>query len=653
MIEISGEISSSEHKAALYIAQEFEALWPGISSSLKSEAHIKIAANVNISGYRVADIDIVITGYFSEPKPFVCTRQANLKSPQKSLYKQKVFVDNFIITVEVKDHDEKGIQISGDKVKVKYPDGVWKSATDQNINQVHSLSPYIKDRNIKDVFVYRVLCLQGSSSIYDDIAATVFSGFCGADFFSALIQPYEVRLGALGPTVSSGAGRDLRSCLDLSIYTPIAPSGLDRKKMDRLSKHAAENADLANNYGEEMLCLRGYGGTGKTAVLLQTAYSAAVQESKRTLFLTYNHALASDVARVMALMNVSSSDDGGGIRVTTVMRHLYSWFRRLEIIDSSHDPAAAGAYETLCKKALEFIEQEAITLDDVAAVTQSDPDLYDYDAVVIDEAQDWPQEEADLIKVLYGSQNIRLADGIDQMLRGGKRTDWFKGMPKSTYRVKSLSRGLRMKKNLAVFANDLSEEVGLNWSVSPNEKAGGGSVYILKNPYKDYKDLHATLLSESEHHGNKAIDALFCVPSSAVYKSGESSKSYLSDEFLDRGLFVWDGVDPITRKDFPRDLSQHRIVQYQSCRGLEGWFVVLDAFDEAWDQAFESVQGLEVLPYEDKEVVLRNKAWHKLLIALTRPIDTLVITLSDIDSEASETILTIAKKNQSFVTILD
>ena len=69
------------------------------------------------------------------------------------------------------------------------------------------------------------------------------------------------------------------------------------------------------------------------------------------------------------------------------------------------------------------------------------------------------------------------------------------------------------------------------------------------------------------------------------------------------GYSVWDGVDPDTRHSFPKNIEQLRVVQYESCRGLEGWTVVNLSFDEFYNvkrnRNYMSESDMELSKYSD------------------------------------------------------
>ena len=73
-----------------------------------------------------------------------------------------------------------------------------------------------------------------------------------------------------------------------------------------------------------------------------------------------------------------------------------------------------------------------------------------------------------------------------------------------------------------------------------------------------------------------------------------------------------------------------------------------------WEEClkYRKLEGLseeDGMAFKNIDQVAFDYAWQRMMISLTRPIDTLVITLNDLNSEFSKTILKIAKSNLDFV----
>lgn len=651
MIEIVGVEGSHEHRVALAVRDCLVAQWPGILDSPSTDELVRIAPNAKLSGYPVSDIDLVIGAVFNRPRYFVIRKPIKDREG-KNVVGVKAKVNNYLAVLEVKGQEWSKVSISGDEVNVSYKEG-WKSATDQNVKQVHALSRYFQDQHL-DPWVYRCLVLDGIDAlpsvagVAQPRAGAVVHGFTAGDLLAAMVGVNGISSARGEFYVSSGDRDMLRKALDAPVFQAIVPSRLDRQRMDRISSRRPEAVRLAELLGSKRVHVRGHGGTGKTVLLLQAAHEAYQRHGKRCIVLTYNVALAGDTTRLLALLGVPSTSDGGGIEVRTAMSFVAAWLKQLGTLapDSS-----LATYQRDCQECVELLQAGAVSRADIETVLASDPDAFDFDAILVDEAQDWPQSEADLLSIIYGGSKIALADGPGQLLRG-RATNWNKLLDRDVAREdRSLTRCLRMKRNLGIFANSVAQLAGLNWEVEPNDEAGGGRVIIISGSYADRPELVGQLVDEARAAKNEPIDFLHCVPPSDVSTTGERRHSRLSRALSGLGYETWDGVDEAVRRDFPRSLRQLRIVQYESSRGLEGWTTVLERVDEAWSQKYE--QGLASAEASgataDPERSAALAAWRWTMIALTRSMDTLVLVLADKNSLASGVFAEAARSHPDFV----
>lgn len=653
MIEIVGVEGSSEYRAALLVRDALESSWPGVSTSPVEEDDIKIAVSAKISGYKVQDIDIVLAGVLSRARQARATRVIR-SSAGNRLNTRPLLVESFVVAIEVKEQDERGVTVNDDQIQVRYSRSgkiEVKSATDQNVAQMHVLKAYFSDQRA-EVFVRRCLVFPSLGNI--TAPSAVASVFNGHQLISAIASPSPVLERNGQGVLSAGNRQAVERVLASPLFRPMVPTRLDRERMDRLAAKSAEVDDLVAKLGTGTVFLRGYGGTGKTVLLLQTAWKLFKSEGKRTLMLTYNNALAADMRRLMTLMAIPSSPEDGGIEIVTVMSFLYKWFAQLHILDEEELDFAR--YPELCKTAVEMIESGAVTQEDIERFIANEPDKFDFDQLFVDEGQDWPQGETSLLKALYSPRRLCVADGIDQLIRG-QRADWRTGLPRDERKTKGLTTCLRLKRNLSLFAADVARATGMGWEAKANPVAGGGRLLVLCKPYDACQELHEQLVRELRDDGNAPIDMLFCVPPDRVRRDGESTRSEMAVLLENWGHAAWDGVDLVARKDFARSTEQVRIVQYASCRGLEGWTVVLDGFDDflEWASNQKKARGLseeERDGFVNLETAAKREAWRWGMIALTRPIDTLVVRLSDSESPFGRQVIEIAKQHEDFVQLL-
>lgn len=655
MIEIIGIPGSHEHQVAMAIKEALVAQWPGIETSPPAQELVKIAANAKLAGYQVSDVDVVVAGLFYRPRHFVVRKPIKEKDGRPALG-AKARVQNFVCAIEVKGQDGDGVSVNGDEVNVRYK-GEWKSATDQNVKQVHALKAYFEHQHL-DLYVYRCLVLDGinqlprvSNAVRPE-AGAVSSGFTAGELLASMAGVNGIGKWNGEHVVSSGRNEVIAKVLDAPLFRQVTPTRLDRARMDRIASRRDEADEIAGLLGKQRVHIRGHGGTGKTVLMMQSAHRAYELHGRRCLVLTYNMALAGDIKRLLFLLGVPGSYEGGGVEVRTAMSFVYAWLGKLGL-----NPArdSFDQYEDHCAECLGMIEAGAITREEISRVIDDDPESFAFDAFIVDEGQDWPQPEARLLAALYGGEKVAIADGREQLLRG-RPTDWSRtlsvGQPSEE---RSLTRCLRMKRNLGIFANSVARLAGLNWQIEPNDEAAGGKVIVLVGSYADDDALLARLLREAREGGNQEVDFLHCVPPSNVIERDGARASKLGTALVARGHSIWDGVDEVTRRDFPRSPDLFRVLQYDSARGLEGWTTVLEHFDDAWDYKRRDWQAQHARGDNhvagDPQRAASLAAWRWCMIALTRPMDTLVMTLRDKSSTTSELVLKAARENPDFAEV--
>jgi len=208
-----------------------------------------------------------------------------------------------------------------------------------------------------------------------------------------------------------------------------------------------------------------------------------------------------------------------------------------------------------------------------------------------------------------------------------------------------------MKANLARFANNLAQEIGLSaWSIEENIDAGGGKIIIVEGDYSNAQNLHASLIESARTAGNSPVDLLTCVPPSMAENIGPKHHSITSELFQKWNYQTWDGVSEDLRRSYPISIEQLRIIQYESCRGLEGWIVFNLGLDNFYDYKIltwkQTANPMAIA--EDSQLGQRFAArW--LMIPCTRAIDTLVININNSTSPLGCILKLIAERCSDFV----
>ena len=232
--------------------------------------------------------------------------------------------------------------------------------------------------------------------------------------------------------------------------------------------------------------------------------------------------------------------------------------------------------------------------------------------------------------------------------------NWREKIDRKRTQVVPLRQILRLKTNLAVFVKIFARHIGLEyWEVEPYEEVHGGRVIIIEGAYAKDRRIHDEILDTNKSDGNKPVDMLFCVPPDFVPEKSEKRRySIVGEKFQEWGFKIWDGVAPDIREYYPTDPEQLRIVQYDSCRGLEGWIVVNFEFDKFYDYkiaTFETSADEEADTFFDKEQAVGEYVAQWLMIPLTRAMDTLVIQVTSKDHFVTKALRRTANLCQDFV----
>jgi hypothetical protein len=518
-----------------------------------------------------------------------------------------------------------------------------KSATDQAMDQMNALRGYASRMAHVHPFIVHLVAFENlSNTALPQRPHNIIAG--DQSFASILTAICEIKAPWTSggrPTLSCCSDEIAQRVAELPIFKPIQPTALDRKRMERLGASSPQIQKIEAQVGTAQLVLRGHGGTGKTTILLQLAKRAYDEQAARSLILTYNRALAADIRRLMTLAAVPTSDEEGGVRVETVVSFVNRVCRQLGIFDDEDDPLEG--YEQRAGDLAALLQDGDITPDDIANLVAKHTDEFRYDHVMIDEGQDWPAAEISIMRALYGAERLVIADGIDQFVREAV-ADWRAGVPNS--RVVRLRECLRMKTNLARFANAIANELGApGWEVQPSKEAVGGRVIVIEGRFEDEIDLHLELMKSLQAAGNEPIDCLYCVPHELVHRDDAGERvSAIAAMLRANNQPCWDGASADVRRDIPRDIKAVRVVQYHSCRGLEGWTVVAAALDEFWEHQVKGYSpGTREEPIGDHEAALRHAArW--IMIPLSRAMDTLVVHINSKDTSVGRALHNVARR---------
>ena len=651
-IEIVNKIKDSKTRECI-AANELKDLLAN-SFSPQVNGSIAIAYSLTLCGQDPRDVDLLMWGKLDN---YVLNEYY---TNDVHYSKKDLVVDSFCIAIELKEHSSNDIILNNTHIHVRYK-GEWKDATDQNENQRYSVKNYLFDEIGYSPYITNFLWMKSlnirqlSDLLQGNKIAVLSNTFRFQDIVKILIlqgqsvfylkeeQRYHTNIGLLPG--------DFFDDIKKKIFSDRTISELTRKKIETLQQLKIENKLQNLNIGNNLTIFKGRAGTGKTFKLIQSALHLANPDTgQRCLLLTYNHALVSDIRRLLHFMDIPDGIDNYTVQIKT----LHSFFMQLmNTLDISTSKIQGKQFETQYQLALNdllFTVKDLMDKQDLKKLKDDYRLAIDWDYILIDEAQDWSESEKDILFKIYGEEHIIVADGVDQFMRSNQHLTWNNGHETITFEKTSM----RQKANLASFVESLAHEMGIKWEVKPNKDENwcGGKVIIRKH-YSD--KLHKKLLANCQENDGDGYDMLFLVPyqmkPTAETKDSEIMKIDIP-KWKDAGISLFDGTDEKIRKVYSTNPDECRLYQYESCRGLEGWVTVCLNFDilvENKMNEFKDMDFSDSIVLESHEEQLRKYVYKWALMPLTRPIDTLVITLRNPDSEIGKLIKKVAESCRDFV----
>ncbi len=360
MLQLLGSQEGREAEAGRALRDIILASWPWVETDAR--VSVSIVAGVKCHGQKRRDIDLVLLATFDEPIRF--TPFLDISSGSGAAFRPKeAFIDSLCVVIEVKEHDATGIRFVGSgRVDVRYfraGSAVWSSASDQNEEQKYSLKNYLEHNGIAAPHIGNLIWLR--NLLNKDMPPRPHNMLGGNStwelFVNVLFQldrTHRPEIGWLLASRRAGAAGSFRAATDLLTRT-LQPTGLDRVRMDRISK-AAVREQWMNMLGEKQVILRGRGGCGKTMLLLQLAWRLYETQNRRVLILTYNRALAADLRRMLTLLGVPDDVGTRNIQVQTVYSFFHAVLRGLGHISGMEDDFLLR-YEAVKNEALAMLMQ--------------------------------------------------------------------------------------------------------------------------------------------------------------------------------------------------------------------------------------------------------------------------------------------------------
>lgn len=650
-VRVIGENDNTdEYQAAEYMRQVLSDTIPG-----NAEGEIILYPSAYISGQNVKDIDLLMIGQLEN-----CEVRCDFTSVENEPINDNVKIDSFCVAIELKSHGVNAIMRQGTDWYVKYPSrdhNVTKQSNEQKIAVMRFFDETLQVPVFATNLIwFEELSKQELNSLLSVGGKRIKSNvFCREVSFKYLIQlllwqkqPYKIGKNYVFNSFNKGCDiNKIKQSIEFFWKEKRVIGELTRKRVEMITKSDFSDKQIIKSEDSNISIYRGRAGTGKTVGLIQTAIQLVDEEQARVLILTYNKALVSDIRRLFALANLPDMFDVNCVSIMTLHSYFYRLINKCLYEGELDGETFINSYEKYLIELLGFLKEDSVAIEMVKEICRNDPKL-DWDYLFIDEAQDWSDSERDIVLNLFEHNQILVADGGQQFVRNIKPCDWSIVRDRKNIKLKKC---LRQKSNLIKFVNHYSESFGIPTTrVVGSEKMLGGRIIIVSDKDKlipIVKQEYQNLIN----NGNIPYDMLVFSPRDMVNKTDDIGYKDI-ESFRTAGFDVWDGTVSGNRDEGFASNNQIRLFQYDSGRGLEGWSVVCldyDAFLNDKKNHFDYNYQIDELLLESKEEKLEKYLLNWGLIPITRAIDTLIISIRDIESEFSKILRLIAYENSDYV----
>jgi len=570
-------------------------------------------------------------------------------------------IHSFAQIIEVKNHSPDNIQFRGSSLEVRY-NSKWYNATEQCDQQVYDFKSFQKSsmrgkERLDSVFVQKAIWLARTPKTSlpfpkeNSSVPVHFSSISWLDLVDSQMSSYSdsKRIQAFFKNPKFHNLKTLRSRLTHK----VTPTKLDLDRINALTKMRfdAEKTQYIQKLGTGLLLLRGRGGTGKTMSLIQIGLHLA-RQGKKSLIITYNHGLISDIRRLLFLIGETdkSFSHSNMPRIQTRYSFGQDLYEKTFGKESEKKIRRIGSLDVREKTRLQkLFEKDKLETD--------------FDYVLVDEGQDWKPEHRDFLYKVFGSGHVVVADGVDQFV-GSDRCKWDKPDIKINRRH-SLKSSRRTKGATCQVVGDIATELGIkDWDLEPDPEVHGGRFTVMIEP-NSKAAVNASLdIIDRDLERTKYVrysDNLVCLPSASM-SGGMNYEALFDLAIKDRNGNSWRGFDEEDRRQYVRRHDQLKAIRYNSCRGMEGWTTICLGLDTFFDFQMRK-PGIDKSEIENqlkaREGFFFSKAaleeeYHKratgfavnwLMIPLTRSIDHLVIHIKDENSQLAQTLRKISDRS--------
>ncbi|MBI9071007.1 MAG: AAA family ATPase [Melioribacteraceae bacterium] len=441
-ITLKGNTQTNEYKDALKLKEIFEKV------DSQFEGNILIHSNATLFGQKVKDVDLIVLAQFTRSSMTI----QSASHSDNVITNRKCWLNNFCFCIETKHHNPRDIRLQGTTLSVKYSSG-WSDTTTQSEEQKYSLKNFFEDRLGYSPYIYNFiwLCNLTQNNI-DQLTNNYANNYLPSEFtFQHLIEQACIQRPPFQPNgkdfvALSSIAKDrnsdpilIQKCFDLFEGVKIAVGELTRKKIEYITNQILNTQQYAKAIGNELVVISGRAGTGKTIKILRIACDLALNSGRRCLILTYNHALASDIQRMLALIEIPDTVDGHTVNIMTLHKFFYELIlgfgistepeqEKEKLRNRKHIEDYISNYEKYLDLLIDYINSGLIEDTDIQDMMLNRYDTVNWDYILIDESQDWEEREKEILYRIFTPKRLIIADGVDQLIRSQNRCNWIRGV---------------------------------------------------------------------------------------------------------------------------------------------------------------------------------------------------------------------------------
>ncbi|CAN5660945.1 hypothetical protein BH10BAC3_BH10BAC3_16150 [soil metagenome] len=306
----------------------------------------------------------------------------------------------------------------------------------------------------------------------------------------------------------------------------------------------------------------------------------------------------------------------------------------------------------------------------------------------IDEAQDCHPYEREIFYNIFSTKNVVVSNGgKEQLMRFANICDWtifnMQGIPNKAFPTGNKS--YRIKQNILHFCNFLAESYNIKLNLEPFSSEDPGMIVFDFSKYTETKfsKIFPRLLTRGEAMGCTPQESLMVLdvnpkddPSNHENERTKSERVGKINEFdvikedvdtekkpfhylgeLASHAEYWNGADPDNKRGSFPSPNEVRVLNYNSCRGLEAWSVMCLNLDKFFFAKTKDEDADDFLLNENtfmtREQRAATYAITGVLMAATRAIDLIYIQLNHEGNEFVEKCKEFVKKNPTVCKVIN